>query len=320
MFDGNQESASGSTPDLSSTHSSRRLAQKATWVGAGANISLATIKLTGGLLLGSRALIADAVDSLGDLVSDVITLIAVQVSRKPIDENHPYGHGRIESLASMIIGGILIFAATMMAINAVRGLIAGELREISAVGLIIAGLSIVTKETLFRWTLSVGRKIRSRVVESNAWHHRSDALSSLAVFAGLGIGLAVPGADSFDAVASLIVTIFIARTGVRIAVNSMHDLVDTEQDPKLLAQCEKIALQVPMVVNAHRIRSRRYGPHIWLDIDIEVDPDMTVAHAHDIAHETKELILKEIAFIADVQVHIEPVGSHLNGEGTVRGM
>lgn len=305
---------------MSSQGSSEHQAQKVTWVGAGANITLALTKLTGGLLLGSKALIADAVDSTGDLVSDVITLIAVRVARKPIDENHPYGHGRVESLASLLIGGLLVLVATLFAINSVRALLHGHRHEVGAAGLLIAAVAVITKETLFRWTLKVGQRIRSRVVESNAWHHRSDAMSSISVFAGLGLGLMVPGADNFDTIASLVVTLFIARTGFRIAIGSMHDLVDTEQDQELLSDLARITMTVPEVINTHRVRTRRYGPHTWVDLDIEVNPEMPVSKGHLVAHEVKERILEEIHYVADVQVHVEPEGSHLQGEGTVRGM
>ncbi|MFH0882840.1 MAG: cation diffusion facilitator family transporter [bacterium] len=304
----------------STTSSDRRAAQRVTLTGALSNVCLALVKAVGGLLLNSKALLADAVDSTADLVSDVITLIAVRVARKPIDENHPYGYGRVESLASLLIGGLLVLVATLFAINAVRSVIHGHRHEVGAAGMVIAGIAVIAKEALFHWTLRIGKQIRSRVVESNAWHHRSDALSSVSVFIGLGLGVIVPGADSFDALASLVVTVFIARTGLRIAIGSMHDLVDTEQDPDLLTDLERIAMSVPDVVNTHRVRTRRYGPHTWVDLDIEVDPDMPVAQGHLVAHEVKERILEEIQYVADVLVHVEPEGSHLHGEGTVRGM
>jgi len=300
--------------------SNRQTAQRVTLTGALANVALAVLKATGGMLLGSRALLADSVDSMGDLVSDVITLVAVRVARKPIDANHPYGHGRVESVASLLIGGLLVLVATLFAINSIRSLVFGHRQEVGAAGMVIAAVAVLTKETLFRWTLRIGKRIRSRVIESNAWHHRSDAFSSVSVFIGLGLGLAVPGADSFDALASLVVTIFIARTGLRIAVGSIYDLVDTEQDPDLLGELKRITMSVPEVDNTHRVRTRRYGPHTWVDLDIEVDPAMSVADGHRVAHEVKERILAEIHYVADVLVHVEPLGSHLEGEGTVRGM
>lgn len=298
----------------------RREAQRVTLVGTFANVMLAGLKATGGVLLGSQALIADAVDSTGDLISDIITLVAVRVSRRPIDDNHPYGHGRFESVASFIIGGLLMLAAVMIALGSIRALMMGEHRDIHPLALAVATTSLLTKEFLFRWTLKTGKRLRSRVIESNAYHHRSDAMSSVAVLIGLGAGVLIPGADWLDSVASLVVTVFIARIGLRIGVGALHELVDTEQDPELIDQLEAIALQSDSVINAHRIRTRRSGPYTWVDLDIEVDPLMSVAKAHVVAHEVKEKILRDIRFIADVQVHVEPEGSHLEGEGTVRGM
>lgn len=298
----------------------RREAQRVTLVGTLANVVLAGLKATGGVFLGSQALIADAVDSTGDLVSDLITLIAVRVSRRPIDDNHPYGHGRFESVASFVIGGLLLFAAVMIVLGSVRSLVLGSHREINPFAIAIAGISVLTKESLFRWTFRTGKRLRSRVIESNAYHHRSDAMSSVAVLIGLTSGVLIPGADWLDSVASLVVTVFIARIGIRISISAMHDLVDTEQDPALIDKIESLAIMSEDVVNAHRIRTRRNGPYTWVDIDIEVDPQIPVVKAHQIAHEVKERILREIKYIADVQVHMEPEGSHLEGEGTVRGM
>jgi cation diffusion facilitator family transporter len=291
-----------------------------TLVGTLANVMLAALKGTGGVLLGSQALLADAVDSTGDLISDIVTLVAVRVARRPIDGNHPYGHGRIESVASMLIGGLLLLAAAGIAVGAINSLLHGVHREIHPLALAIAGTAVLTKESLYRWTKRVGRRIRSRVVESNAHHHRSDAMSSIAVLTGLGAGVLIPEADFLDAVASLIVTLFIVRIGVKISLGAVHELVDTEQDPKLILKIEQIALKVPEVINAHRTRTRRSGQHTWVDMDIEVDPAMSVAQAHLVAHAVKENVVEKIGFVADVQVHVEPEGSHLEGEGTVRGM
>ncbi|MCB2200765.1 cation diffusion facilitator family transporter [bacterium] len=297
----------------------KRVKRVTVW-GACINVLLAILKAVGGVLFHSQALIADAIDSTGDLITDVIAIVAVRVARRPVDRNHPYGHGRVESLASLIIAGFLLLAAFTIGRSAVITLMHGTIEQVGWPAALIALLSIGTKESLFRWTRDNARKAHSRVLEANAWHHRSDAFSSIAVLIGVTSALLIPGAWFMDAVASLVVTLFILRTAVRIGLEAAHDLVDTEQDPELLGAVEVIALGVPQVVNAHRIRSRRYGPLVYVDLDIEVDGEMSVADGHDVAHDVKERILEKYSYVADAMIHVEPVDSHLDGEGTVRGM
>lgn len=296
-----------------------RTARKITLTGAFINVFLACIKATGGFLLGSQALIADAIDSTTDLVSDVVTLAAVKISHRPVDSNHPYGHGRFESLASLAIGVILLFAAFSIGHKAFHSLFDGRRAEIHWFALIIAGTSIISKEILFRWTRKGALKIRSRALEANAFHHRSDAISSVTVFVGLLANIVIPGATFMDSVASLLVTLLIVRAAFMIVFEAVKDLTDQVQDPDLLAECARIADSVEEVEHTHRIRTRRYGHLVYVDLDIEVDPNMTVKTSHTIAHNVKEHILAEIDYIADVLIHVEPSGSHLDGEGTVRG-
>ena len=298
----------------------QKLANRVTLWGAAINLLLAGLKATGGILFRSQALLADAIDSTGDLVTDAVAIFAVRFARRPADSNHPYGHGRVESLASLIIAGFLLLAAVTIARSAVLTLAHGTVEHVGWPALLVALLSVMTKESLFRWTRSTAKKIHSRVIEANAWHHRSDAYSSIAVIIGVGSSLVIPGAWFMDAVASLVVTLFIARTAFRIGLGAAHDLVDTEQDPELLGAVQKIALGVPEVVNAHRIRSRRYGPLVYVDLDIEVDGEMSVSRGHDVAHEVKERILARYTYVADALIHVEPKDSHLQGEGTVRGV
>lgn len=295
------------------------MANRVTLTGAMANLLLALLKATGGILFNSQALLADAVDSTGDLVTDAVAMVAVRVSRRPADRNHPYGHGRVESLAALIISGFLLLAATLIAVEAVHTLVEGKEHYVGWPALVIAALSLTTKESLFRWTRSVARKLNSRVLEANAYHHRSDAFSSIAVLFGVSANIFIPGAWFMDAVASLLVTLFIVRVALRIGLGSAHDLVDTAQDDELIGAVKAIAREVPEVLHAHRIRTRRYGPLVYVDLDIEVRAEMSVADGHDVAHDLKERILAKYDYVADALIHVEPEGSHLEGEGTVRG-
>ncbi len=294
-------------------------AVRVTLTGSVFNVLLVILKAGGGVLFHSTALLADAVDSAGDLVSDMITLLAVRISRRPIDRDHPYGHGRFESLASLFVGTMLFGAGVSIAYKAISALTSNEHGMVGWPALLVALFAVISKESLFRWTRRVGRRLHSRVLEANAYHHRSDAFSSSAVLVGVGAALLIPGAAFMDSVASLLVTLFIFASALRIILSAVNDLTDKEQDPEFLKAVEAEVLEVPTVLHAHRTRSRRYGSLVYLDIDIEVDGEMSVRQGHDVAHQVKERVLAAFPQAADILVHVEPEGSHLDGEGPVRG-
>lgn len=295
-----------------------RLARRVTITGSVVNILLAIAKMTGGILFNSRALIADALDSLTDLITDVVTLIAYPMSRKPVDDSHPYGHGRIETLAAMIVAGILIIAALLIGYKAVSSMITGDILQPSWPALIFAAASLISKEWLYRWTNKVARKLKSRVLAANALNHRGDAFSSIAVLTGLLGALFIPGAYLLDSIASLVVVMFILRNAWDILSKSTHDLLDAAQDNELKEKIRVIALKVDDVKHAHRIRTRRYGYLVYADLDIEVDGEMSVTASHDLSHTVKHAVLMQCDEIADVQIHVEPEGDHEFGEGFVR--
>lgn len=288
-------------------------------IGGAINLSLAIIKAIGGILFHSHALIADAVDSTSDLSTDVMTVIAVRFGRKPVDRDHPYGHGRFESLASLAIAGVLFFAAYMLASNAITALIHGRVTEVGWPAAVIAAASVITKEWMYHWTKRAAGKTHSPALSANAYHHRSDAFSSFTVIIGVTASVLIPGAAFLDSVASLAVTVFILFTGFRVGLQAIHELTDMEQNPKLVDELEQIALDVPEVMDAHRIRTRRYGSLLYIDMDIEVDPVMTVKEGHNISHIVKNRILDRYDYIADALIHLEPEGSREEGEGPVRG-
>ncbi len=289
-------------------------ARRVTLIGAGLNILLATLKATGGILFNSTALIADAVDSTGDLLSDAITYITVKVARKPADQSHPYGHGRVETVAALIIAMLLFGAAIGIATNAVKSISGGDHTPVAFPALIVALISIIVKEFLYRWTRKVALKMRSKALEANAHNHRSDAFSSIAVFIGLLTNYFIPGAWFMDAVASIFVTIFISRTAVIVLRDSAMELVDSAQDHELCTAIIETANMVHKVKNPHRCRSRRYGHVVVIDLDIEVHPETTVQEGHQLAHKVKDLVLEKFKEVADLQIHIEPEGSYLSGE------
>ncbi len=295
-----------------------RQARRVTITGSVLNALLAVSKFTAGYYFNSRALMADAVDSTTDLLTDVITLVAFPLSRKPRDSSHPYGHGRVESLASMFVSGLLIFAASMIAYKAISALVAGEVRVPLWPAALVALAALSIKEFLYRWTKKVGRKLNSRVLIANAWNHRGDAFSSIAVLIGIVGSILIPGLKFLDSVASLVVVIFIYRAGITIFVSSMNDLLDKSQDPELIKAVIKMAQEEQAVSHAHRGRARRYGHLTCIDLDIELPPEMSVQEGHDIAHRVQARILETYDFVGDVLIHIEPEGDHEKGEGEIR--
>ncbi|GBE30017.1 ferrous-iron efflux pump FieF [bacterium BMS3Bbin04] len=296
-----------------------RLVKRVSLTGAAINLTLAVVKATGGFLFHSHALLADAVDSTSDLFTDAVTIAAIRFSRRPVDHNHPYGHGRFESLASLVVALVLFIAAVILVRNAVLHLMGEPGPAIGWPAALIAGVSVVTKEWLFRWTRAAAQKTHSPALLSNAYHHRSDAFSSITVVIGVTGAVLIPGAWFLDSVASLAVSGFIVSMGIRIAVRAVHELTDMEQNPELVAEIEVLALTVSEVQDAHRIRTRRYGSLIYVDLDIEVSPEMTVQQGHDVAHRVKDLILERYDYVADALIHLEPTGSRQGGEGPVRG-
>ncbi len=299
--------------------SNNRIVRRVSVVGGVVNLSLAIAKAIGGFVFHSHALLADAVDSTSDLFTDIVTITAVRFSRRPVDHNHPYGHGRFESLASLIIATVLFIAAGLLVHNSLHTLFGGRTTPVGWPAAVIAAVSVVTKEILFRWTKVNARKTHSPALLSNAYHHRSDAFSSITVVIGVTGSVLIESAWWLDSVASLAVSGFIVAMGVRIGLSAIHELTDMEQNPELVGELETLAETVPEVVNAHRIRTRRYGSLVYVDLDIELPPAMTIEQGHSVAHTVKDLILAKYDYVADALIHIEPEGSRHEGEGVVRG-
>ncbi|MCB2211646.1 cation diffusion facilitator family transporter [bacterium] len=296
-----------------------RIVRRVSIIGGVVNLSLAIAKAIGGFVFHSHALLADAVDSTSDLFTDLVTITAVRFSHRPVDDNHPYGHGRFESLASLIISVVLFVAAGLLISNAIQHLTSSRPQPVGWPAAVIAAVSVVTKEILFRWTKVNAQKTHSPALLSNAYHHRSDAFSSITVVLGVTGSVLIESAWWLDSVASLAVSGFIVAMGVRIGLSAIHELTDMEQNRELVGELEVLAENVPDVVNAHRIRTRRYGSLIYVDLDIELPPAMTIEQGHAVAHTVKDVILAKYDYIADALIHIEPEGSRHEGEGVVRG-
>lgn len=278
---------------------------KITLWGVLVNFILSVTKIFGGILGHSAALLADGIHSLSDLASDAMVLFAAKHAGEEADDDHPYGHGRFETLATVGLGVLLVFVGLGIAYDAVTRL----LSEITPViphilTLWIAGLSIISKEILFHYTKNVGLRIRSELLRANAWHHRSDAISSVIVF--IGITGAMFGFPTLDAYAAVIVSIMIMKIGSDLAYHSLQQLVDTGLEPELVNKIKEQILRHEDVLQLHLLRSRRMGHTALVDVHIQVAPKLSVSEGHHISEAVENSLKNRFEEINDVTVHIDP--------------
>jgi cation diffusion facilitator family transporter len=282
--------------------------KRITWLGLCVNVLLSALKLAGGMLGASQAIVADAVHSLSDSTTDVAVLIGVRYWSKPPDEGHPHGHGRIETLVTAGIGMALAVVAVGLAVGAVSTLRQEHASPPGLIALCAALVSIVSKEILYRWTVRVGRRMRSSAVVANAWHHRSDAFSSVPVLIAVAGARLVPAWAFLDHLGAVVVSVFIFRAGFLIALPAFAELIDAGATRKELGRIRAIALETEGVAQVHGIRTRRVGAALHVDLHILVDGSMSVQRGHQISEAVKERLLENDADLADVVVHLEPYG------------
>lgn len=279
---------------------------KVTWTGLAANVLLIIVKLWGGLVGYSQALIADAVHSASDLFSDVVVLLGLKWGRKLADDEHPYGHARIETISSLIIGITLIIVAIGIAYRSILSIYEHKATSPALLTLYIAAFSIVLKEILYWYTVIVGRRIRSIALVGNAWHHRSDALSSVAVLIGVAAAHFNPDWHLADSYAALVVSFFILKVGISLTWSAFRELADTAPAKDILADIENKASTVPGVRQVHDLKARYSGRDIFVDIHVVVDPNITVRQGHAIAKEVENYLIAAITDICRVTIHIDP--------------
>ncbi len=277
-----------------------------TWIGAITNVVLVVSKILVGLAARSQALIADGVHSLSDLFSDFVVLIGLKLGRREEDENHPFGHARIETISSMIVGATLFVVGLSIAYNAVTAIYEHRESTPGLLAIIVAFASIVLKEGMYWYTIKVGRRIKSLALIGNAWHHRSDAFTSVAVLIGVTAAYIKPSWYLADAYAALIVTIFILKVGIDLAWGAIKQVVDTAPDRKVLNQLVAIAGKVEGVWQVHDLRARYSGSQIFVEMHIVVDPELTVREGHKIAATVKYYLINEIADVTRVIIHVDP--------------
>ncbi|MDH5611354.1 MAG: cation diffusion facilitator family transporter [Gammaproteobacteria bacterium] len=278
---------------------------RVTWWGVVVNLILSIIKIIGGAIGQSQSLIADGLHSLSDLISDGMVLIAAKHAGEEADEDHPYGHGRFETLATVALGLFLILVALGLAYNATHRIFEEELREIPHFFTLgIALFSILIKELLFHVTHRVAVRINSKMLIANAWHHRTDAISSIIVL--IGIAGAQMGIPVLDPIAAIIVAMMIAKIGYDLSYHSARELVDTALDPEMVEKIKAKILENEEVLEMHMLRTRRMGHTSLVDVHILVHPKLSVSEGHHISEGVEKSLIESFDDINDVTVHIDP--------------
>lgn len=277
-----------------------------TVLGMVLNAILAACKLTAGIFGNSYALVADAIESFADIFTSGIIMVGIALAGRPADENHPYGHGKYEPLAAMAVSLLLFGAAIFIAIESMHEIVRPQHAPAPFTLIVLVGV-VVVKEILFRRLTVIGDDLKSTAVKVDAWHHRFDAITSAAAFAGIAIAiLGGPGYESADDVAALIASVIISINAVLIMKPALYELLDTAPDPQLVAQVRAIAAGVPGVFGTHKCHVRKLGFDHFVDLDILCDPDESIRTGHAIAHRVGEAVHAALPQITRILVHVEP--------------
>lgn len=281
-------------------------ANKVTIISILWNIVLAIIKISAGIIGKSNAMIADGTHSASDIISSVGVLIGNKIASIPKDKGHNYGHEKAETLVSFLLAILLVILSIKIGYNGVYSLFhLNEVQIPTAFPLVVSVISIIIKEYQYRITIKVAKKTDSPSLKADAWHHRSDALSSVAAF--IGIGGAILGFKSLDSIASIVVAFFIAKVGIEILIGSSNELMDISIDEEKEKEIKTIVDEVEGIKSLREIRTRKYGAMAYVDLVICVDKDISVLEGHRIASDLESLILKRMKFVKGVTVHVEPV-------------
>ncbi len=277
-----------------------------TLVGALINVALSTAKVLAGVYGHSQAVVADGVHSLSDLATDVAVIIGVRYWSEPADGDHPYGHGRIETLITTVIGVTLFVVGVFIGYRAFIGLSINDEFAPSWIAFWAAIASVVLKEWLYRWTIGVGRRIRSQALIANAWHHRSDAFSSVPAVIAVATAILKPSFAKADHLGAMIVSGFIIAASWKIVSPCLQQLIDRGATLEDLSRIHQFASEIHGVRSVHGLRTRYIGSSLAVDLHVLVDGDATVRTGHDIAREVEENLLERMPEVLDVVVHIEP--------------
>lgn len=281
-----------------------RAASRSTWVSVIVNLTLTLAQISAGVFTKSQGLVADGVHSLSDLIADFVVLLANHHSQKEADDDHPYGHHRFETAASLALGGLLLAVGIGMLWSAFKKLEAPEsVPTVHVLALWVAGGALIVKEALFRYMLAVAKRVKSSMLVANAWHARSDAASSLVV--GLGIIGNLAGYPILDPIAALIVGFMVGKMGWEFGWDALHDLMDRSADDQEVCAIRQTISETPGVLGVHDLRTRKMGDLIVVDAHIEVNATLTVEAGHDIAVDVRQRVITRHR-VLNLLTHIDP--------------
>lgn len=268
------------------------------------NALLMVLKLSAGYFGGSEAVFADGVESACDFVAILTTMIALKISRQPFDEQHPYGHGKAESVSAIVVSLVILVTGAGILYNAVHTIVDKSYQQPQLIAVLAALVTILVKEMLYRYSVKVGSSLESPAVLAIAKDHHKDALTSIATL--IGVAGAFFGIYIMDPLAAGLTAFFIFHIGYETFKAAAHDLLDGQPPQELLVAITGLAEGVAGVEHVHEIRGRRSGQYLIVDLKLDMDPEMTVKQSHDIATEVKKLIFERFANVGDVMIHINP--------------
>ena len=286
--------------------------RRVTWIGLAVNLALSALKFAAGTLGFSQALIADAVHSLSDSITDGAILVGSRYWDKPPDEGHPYGHGRIETLVTLFIGGVLVVAGLGIARHAVTTIhLKKELPIPGVIALVAAAVSMVTKELIYRWTVRAGQRLKSTALTANAWHHRVDAISSIPALVAVGGAILYPGLTFLDQVGAVVVAVLILHAAFKIILPGLREFVEAGASAEIREEITSLAASLPEVRQVHGVRTRQIANSLQVDLHIVIDSELTIREGHIIAEAVKTRLLTQGPDVLDVVVHMEPLEAAL---------
>lgn len=268
------------------------------------NLLLSLAQVLVGLVAGSAALVADGIHSASDLLSDVLVWFAARHAAQAPDADHPYGHGRFETAATLGLGILLTLVALGIVWNGFERLFDTARPTPGMLALIVAAVGIAAKESLYWYTIAVAKRLRSEMLRANAWHHRSDAISSVVVL--IGVGGAVMGFSYMDAIAAIVVGLLVAKIGWGLGGSALSELVDTALDEEQVSSAKDVIMAIDGVRSVHMLRTRRHGAEASADVHVQVAPRLSVSEGHMISQAVEDRLIKQVEAITDVTVHIDP--------------
>jgi cation diffusion facilitator family transporter len=286
-------------------------AETGAWVGIFGNIVLALMKGIVGFMSGSKALIADAAHSASDVAGSAAVLIGLRAARKPPDQDHPYGHGKAESIAAIIVSMLLLIVGIEIGINAARSIYSGQVAPPAWYALIAIAVSIAAKEAMFQYKYRLGKKLSSQALIANAWEHRSDVYSSIAALAGVGGAVLgsywnMPALYYLDPAAGLFVAVLVVKMGYKLVMESIHSTMDHVLHQEDAEELVRAAQKVKGVITVDDLRAREHGHYVIVDIKISVNPKITVSEGHDIGKVVKLKLMERFSHVSDVFIHVNP--------------